>query len=447
MSYEIGDIINEKYEILNKYWDKNKNHVLIDAKCLECGFIYYGTSIGFIKRKSRMPHKHRVETNWENPRIASIFAGMKQRCYNPKNKAYNFYGGKGVKICREWLNNPKLFEDWALTHGYQDNLSIDRIDSNGDYCPENCQWLTLEENMAKDRQQVFYDVDGIVKNRSEWIRYFNLKEGCLRVFEQDYGKEAVIDLFRRGLQGEDIILDHRLRGTSFEVDGETHNFSEWARILGYKSVSMLSHYYENHGEEKTKELVRSILANKYKIREMARNITVDGETHQTLEWDSILGMCRGYINKLFSNGMSEEEVINRIRKIKDGKYKYNKTRYINIDGKQYSPNYLAKNIFKKDANHKSIAKDTITKYLLNYGEEYVVENIIHPKLVERFGTPAIPNSIEVFGITMTFENWDIAIKEPIGTVQKYFFNNGFDATANFIDETMNRKNIIAFEIK
>lgn len=81
-------------------------------------------------------------------RLYRIFAGMKQRCNNPTRKDYIFYGSKGIKISHEWEDFIS-FEKWSLANGYTDQLTIDRIDSDKDYCPENCQWITLSENVAK----------------------------------------------------------------------------------------------------------------------------------------------------------------------------------------------------------------------------------------------------------------------------------------------------------
>ena len=73
---------------------------------------------------------------------------MRQRCYNTSNPNYKNYGGKGVSVCNEWMSSYKSFEQWSFKNGYEDGLTIDRVDSNRNYCPENCRWISLSENSA-----------------------------------------------------------------------------------------------------------------------------------------------------------------------------------------------------------------------------------------------------------------------------------------------------------
>ena len=81
----------------------------------------------------------------QNKRLYRIWIDMKRRCYSTKRISYKYYGQKGICICDEWKNSFKAFQDWALNNGYEDTLSIDRINNNGNYEPSNCRWATIKQ--------------------------------------------------------------------------------------------------------------------------------------------------------------------------------------------------------------------------------------------------------------------------------------------------------------
>ena len=109
-----------------------------------------------------------------NSRLYRIYNGMKNRCYNQKQQGYENYGGRGITICEEWLKSFTAFEEWSLSHGYADDLSIDRIDNNGDYSPKNCRWVTRTEQNENTRRNHLVTIGDRTQPLSAWVRELGL---------------------------------------------------------------------------------------------------------------------------------------------------------------------------------------------------------------------------------------------------------------------------------
>ena len=84
-------------------------------------------------------------------RLVGIYHGIKQRCYNANRSNFKYYGGRGITMCNEWRNSSQAFYDWAMANGYQENLTIDRINNDGDYEPQNCRWVSIKEQATNKR--------------------------------------------------------------------------------------------------------------------------------------------------------------------------------------------------------------------------------------------------------------------------------------------------------
>lgn len=123
------------------------NSVEIRSSALKHGDI---KSCGCLQKEiiTRIRFKH----GEEGTRLYIIWSNMKLRCLNKNNPAYKRYGERGIEICDEWKNDFLAFRFWAILNGYQDHLTIDRIDNDGDYEPNNCQFLTKPENSRKGRR-------------------------------------------------------------------------------------------------------------------------------------------------------------------------------------------------------------------------------------------------------------------------------------------------------
>ena len=107
-------------------------------------------------------------------RLFNIWKNMKARCYNPKNEKYVIYGERGITVCEEWIHDFEKFRDWALSHGYQEHLTIDRIDVNGDYCPENCRWGTALQQARNKQHNHLITYKNETKTLSEWAEQFHV---------------------------------------------------------------------------------------------------------------------------------------------------------------------------------------------------------------------------------------------------------------------------------
>ena len=113
-------------------------------------------------------------------RLYRIYNNMKTRCYNPNSKAYEYYGGRGVKICVEWLNDFSTFKAWAISHGYRDDLTIERLNVDGDYEPNNCIWATYKIQANNMRSNHLVTICGVTKNLTEWSEYYGINVKTVR---------------------------------------------------------------------------------------------------------------------------------------------------------------------------------------------------------------------------------------------------------------------------
>lgn len=128
-------------------------------------------------------------------RLYRIWNGMRQRCYNPNCRIYYKYGAKGVTVCDLWNTKYQYFYDWALANGYNDNLTIDRIDNSRGYCPENCRWATYVEQNSHLAKPIT-NTSGYVgvswsKKENKWISNISVDGKSVRIGCFNTQKEAV----------------------------------------------------------------------------------------------------------------------------------------------------------------------------------------------------------------------------------------------------------------
>lgn len=127
-------------------------------------------SCGCLARETKPQYVHGLS----HTRLHYIWRSMKERCYIPHYKAYKNYGARGIVMCDEWRDNFLAFYNWSMEHGYEENLSIDRIDTNGNYCPENCRWVTCSTQNRNKRNNVHITINGKTKVLKDWCNIYHI---------------------------------------------------------------------------------------------------------------------------------------------------------------------------------------------------------------------------------------------------------------------------------
>ena len=111
----------------------------------------------------------RFSTHGESStRLYAEWADMKTRCYNSNRHQFKDWGGRGITVCAEWINDYFAFRDWALAHGYRDDLTIDRVNNNLGYSPDNCEWIPFAKQMRNQRTNHLITAFGETKTMSDW---------------------------------------------------------------------------------------------------------------------------------------------------------------------------------------------------------------------------------------------------------------------------------------
>lgn len=151
------------------------NRKVVMSKCLKNGST---KSCGCLSREIAV--KRNAKHGKRHTRIYRIWLMMKNRCNNPKDKYYKCYGGKRITVCDEWSNDFLSFYSWAMSHGYADNLSIDRIDVNGNYEPDNCHWATAREQANNTTRNHYIAYNGKSQSMSMWASEIGIPYSTLR---------------------------------------------------------------------------------------------------------------------------------------------------------------------------------------------------------------------------------------------------------------------------
>ena len=170
------------------------------------------------------------EKHVQSNKLYAVWSCMKQRCYNPKNKRWNRYGGRGIKICEEWKNSFESFREWALSHGYSEGLTIDRINNDGNYEPDNCRWATYKEQNNNYSGNVIIEYNGERHTVTQWAELYGHNP---KVIYQKMTRDNISfmeALFSVGEKRERLIT----------YKGKTQNLRQWADELNISYTCLIN---------------------------------------------------------------------------------------------------------------------------------------------------------------------------------------------------------------
>jgi len=183
------NIIGNRYGKLTvvELYGKDKHHNQIYRCICDCGNEQFASayrlksasvkSCGCLKKEQ--PKKAFTTHGLRNHQLYIRWYKMKSRCNNPQDPRYKDYGGRGIRICSEWENDLRKFYEWSMTHGYSENLTLDRIDNDGDYTPDNCRWTDSYTQAANKRNNHCITLNGQTKILAEWCRIYNISPVCV----------------------------------------------------------------------------------------------------------------------------------------------------------------------------------------------------------------------------------------------------------------------------
>ena len=203
---KLKDLTGERFgrltvikRIENHYYPSGRHDIQYRCRC-DCGNEVnvlgihlrsgHTVSCGCFRKEntSKMWFKHGMT----NERLYYTWKNMKARCYNKNHDDYNLYGGRGIKVSKKWKHDFSAFAEWALKHGYDDTLTIDRIDVNGNYKPSNCRFVTQKEQCNNTRRNIIIKYKGESHTIKEWSKILGIKyETMLSRFHKGWSIKKV----------------------------------------------------------------------------------------------------------------------------------------------------------------------------------------------------------------------------------------------------------------
>lgn len=179
---KIKDLTGQKFNHLTVIGIAERNPLKWECQC-DCGNTTgvrtCNLTRGLVKSCGCIHHRGNPTHGQCYTRVYRIYAKILRRCFVTDDPAYKNYGGRGITMCEEWRNSFEAFSEWAYSNGYADGKTIDRIDNNGDYSPENCRWATPSEQANNTRRNRNFTLNGKTQTLAQWCNEYGAKYGTV----------------------------------------------------------------------------------------------------------------------------------------------------------------------------------------------------------------------------------------------------------------------------
>ena len=236
-----------------------KRHYTV--RCNECGKILHGMIMSVIKNEAYTKCIHPImgkyKANWSHKKLREKYCAILDRCYNKDCSSYYNYGDRGITMCDEWRESPQAFNDWAMSHGYKEGLSIDRIDNDKGYSPDNCRWVTGHFNTLHRRPVKWMKVDGVENTLADWSRLFGYGRKFFNDYYDRHGEEATKKFIKEHIVARRRLISERPRH-KFNINGKEMTIEEVTKYLGLKKTH-LGHFIRTYGIDAGRDYVSQLV--------------------------------------------------------------------------------------------------------------------------------------------------------------------------------------------
>jgi DNA-binding transcriptional MerR regulator len=249
-------------------------------------------SCGCLSRELIIERNKKMSTHsMTGTRLHNIWDTMKARCHRPNSKDYKNYGARGVMVCEEWRNSFEAFYRWATENGYQEDLTLDREDVNGNYEPTNCRWVTTKQQGNNTRVNRHITINGETKTIAEWADLAGVSPKALR-----YRIES-------GWEDKDLLVPVGVQKVYVTIGDETKTITEWAREKGVSNTVVGKRYKAGVRGDDLFEFKRKIIT-----------VEIDGVTKSLVQWAKETGIDHSTLSLRYKKGLRGVDLIASPRK-------------------------------------------------------------------------------------------------------------------------------------